>query len=157
VTEYDSSQVRFEQGHPVAVGDQTLTSPTQIVTTASGTWALYAAGDGALLVHPGGAVAGSADADAERLRGLAGDGGAEDDRAAASALLAFVAGTDDPGRPTPHPASQGPASRPATSSAARAMRPPATPGPRRARPTRARRPPSRPAGPDAGGPAAAWP
>jgi hypothetical protein len=98
VTEYDSSQIRFEQGRPVAVGDQRLTSPTQIVTTASGTWALYAVGDGALLVHPGGAVAGSADAVAERLRGLAGDGGAEDDRAAASTLLAFVAGTGDPGR-----------------------------------------------------------
>ena len=98
-SDYEPGAVRFEGGRPVAVGEQELAQPTQMIRTpAGGTWALHAVGEEVVVVHPGGAVRGPAVEVAGWLRAAAGGrGGSDDDRQAASSLLAFVAGGDDPG------------------------------------------------------------
>ena len=99
--EYRTDQLRFEGGRPVAAGDQELRSPTTMVTTASGMWALFALGEhGVLVVHPGGAVAGPTGEVEARLAQLAGDDDQPgDDREAAGRLRTMLGGDDsDPRR-----------------------------------------------------------
>lgn len=101
IVDYGPNHLRYEQGQPVAAGEQELASPTQVVRTpAGGYWAVYSVGDEVLVVHPGGAMQGPPDELGARLRDIAGDsnrGG--DDRAAAATFVAFVdPDVDDPGK-----------------------------------------------------------
>lgn len=99
-TDFPRDSVRFEHGHPVSLDDQTLGVPTQLIRTpAGGVWALYGIGEHALVVHPGGAMRGSADEVGHRLATMVGDDGrSDDDRHAAATLLELVGASDDPGR-----------------------------------------------------------
>jgi hypothetical protein len=98
--------VRWEQGRPVAVGDERLASATRFLQTSTGFWGLYSAGDGAVVVHPGGAIRGRPDEVGERLRAMAGDDARDPaEREAAASFLPLLGG-DDPGRAADVPRSQ---------------------------------------------------
>ena len=97
ITDYEPDEVGWQGGRPATVGDLALGQPTGRAATARGWWGLYAVGGEVVVVHPGGAVRGRADAVAGRLRRLAGDQAqAGEERQAAGALLQFLGG-DDPG------------------------------------------------------------
>jgi hypothetical protein len=97
ISELEPSAVRYQGDRPVAVGGQELGQPTTIRRTAAGFWGVYAAGDEAIVVHPGGALRGRPAELRERLQGMAGERRrADDDREAAGSMLAFLGG-DDPG------------------------------------------------------------
>jgi hypothetical protein len=97
VSEYRRDALRFEDGRPVAAGEQPLAAPTRAVRTGSGFWGLFAVGDGVVIVHPAGALRGRPDEVRERLEGmLADDRLGADDREAVSSFLPFL-GADDPG------------------------------------------------------------
>jgi hypothetical protein len=98
-TDFPADRVRFEEGVPVAVGDQPLGVATQLIhTREGGVWAVYGIGEEALVVHPGGAMLGPP---AEVSRWLASavvdDHRDRDDRRAAATLLELVGATDDAG------------------------------------------------------------
>jgi hypothetical protein len=105
--EHRPDAIRFEDGRPVAVGDQQLAEPTRAVRTGSGLWALFVAGEDVVVaLLAGGAISGSPAEVRERLEHLiAGEGLDDEDREAASSFLPFL-GEDDPGE-----ASVGPRSR----------------------------------------------
>ncbi|HEV3464072.1 MAG TPA: hypothetical protein VG846_08825 [Actinomycetota bacterium] len=95
--DFGGDAVRYEGDRPVAVGDLRLAQPTRMVTTSTGFWGLYEAGDEVLVVHPAGAVRGPADQVRAQLAALAGDEGRDEaDRVAARSFLPFLGG-DDPG------------------------------------------------------------
>ena len=96
INELEPSAVRYQGDRPVAVGGQELGQPTTIRRTAAGFWGVYAAGDEAIVVHPGGALRGRPAELRERLQGMADERRADDDREAAGTMLAFLGG-DDPG------------------------------------------------------------
>jgi hypothetical protein len=98
ITEYQRGAVRFEGERPVAAGDQPLAQATRIVQTGSGFWGLFAAGDQLVVVHPGGAMRGSAEELRGRLEAMASDSVlAGEDREAVGSFLPFL-GADDPGK-----------------------------------------------------------
>jgi hypothetical protein len=98
--------VRWEGGHPVAVGDEELAQATRFLETSAGFWGLYSAGDGAVVVHPGGVIRGRPREVGERLRAIAGDDDRDPaEREAASSFLPLLGG-DDPGRAAEVPRSQ---------------------------------------------------
>jgi hypothetical protein len=104
--------IRYEGDRPVAAGELELASPVRTVRTGSGNWALYAAGEQAVLVHPAGGVQGRPGEVAGWLRELSGDEGRDAaDREAAATLLPFLAGEgpggpQGPGGPLPGPRSR---------------------------------------------------
>ena len=133
-TDFDGDAVRYEGDRPVAVGDLRLAQPTRMATTAAGFWGLYEAGEEVLVVHPGGAMRGSADELSARLAAIAADEGRDDaDRATARSFLPFLGG-DDPGAATDAPRSRAEAGPPPTytlsdeRNAPPAPEPPDTPG-----------------------------
>jgi hypothetical protein len=99
ITEYPADQVRYEHGHPVAVGDQRLGVPTQLIEMpGGGVWAVYAVGEHALVVHPGGAMLGTPAEVSRRLAAVVvDDDRARPDRRAAATLLELVGAADDQG------------------------------------------------------------
>jgi hypothetical protein len=104
--ELGGDAVRYEGDRPVAVGDLRLAQPTRMASTSAGFWGLYEAGDEVLVVHPAGALRGSADQLRARLAGIAADEGRDDaDREVARSFLPFL-GDDDPGRATDTPRSR---------------------------------------------------
>ena len=104
--DFDGDAVRYEGDRPVAVGDLRLAQPTRMATTSAGFWGLYEAGDEVLVVHPAGALRGSADQRRARLAGIAADEGRDDaDREVARSFLPFLGG-DDPGAATDVPRSR---------------------------------------------------
>jgi hypothetical protein len=103
---FEGDAVRYEGDRPVAVGDLRLAQPTRMVTTTEGFWGLYDVGEEVLVVHPAGAVRGSADQVRARLAALAADEGRDSaDREAARSFLPFLGG-DDPGAATDVPRSR---------------------------------------------------
>jgi hypothetical protein len=98
LSEYLADAIRFDDGRPVAVGDQRLAEPTRAVRTGSGLWGLFVAGEDIVVVlHPGGAIMGAPGEVRERLEAMVARGGlGADDREAASSFLPFL-GADDPG------------------------------------------------------------
>jgi hypothetical protein len=106
ITHFDADAVRYEGGRPAAVGDQALTQPTVSARVAGGYWALYAAGDDVVVVHPGGAMRGRPTDVRAELEGLAGDQRRPgEERQAVRSFLAFLGG-DDPARAAGGPRSQ---------------------------------------------------
>ena len=103
LTEHDPAAVRYDAdlGRPVAVGEQPLTQPTFHARTKAGFWGLFPAGDGLVLIHPGGALQGSTGELRERLQDMtSGERGQRltgEERDTALALLPFLGG-DDPGK-----------------------------------------------------------
>jgi hypothetical protein len=114
MVEYERDAVRFEAGRPVAAGDERLSSPTRIVQTSTGFWAVYPVGEAVLVVHPAGALRGSPSEVRDRLERMAADERAEQaDQDAASSLLPFVGDQaaeppddDEAGRVLPGPRSR---------------------------------------------------
>lgn len=96
--EYQPDAIRFDDGRPVAVGDQPLAEPTRAVRTGSGLWGLFVAGEDIVVaLHPGGAITGAPGEVRERLEATVARGGLDaEDREAASSFLPFL-GADDPG------------------------------------------------------------
>jgi hypothetical protein len=88
--------VRYEGDRPVAVGDLRLAQPTRMATTSAGFWGLYQVGEEVLIVHPGGALRGSAGELHSRLAAMVADEGRDEaDRETARSFLPFL--EDDPG------------------------------------------------------------
>jgi hypothetical protein len=104
--DFDGDAVRWEGDRPVAVGDLRLAQPTRMATTSAGFWGLYELGDQVLLVHPAGAMRGTAAELRDRLAGIAADDGRDEaDRETARSFLPFLGG-DDPGAATDVPRSR---------------------------------------------------
>ena len=75
-------------------GDIPLGIPTCSARSRHGLWALYQAGTDAVVVHPGGALAGPPAQVAGELDHLSGDGQDDLDRAAVSAIRQFLTDPD---------------------------------------------------------------
>jgi hypothetical protein len=71
-------------------GDIPLATPTCSARSRHGLWALYAVGDGVVVVWPGGAMAGAPAGVAGELERLGGDGHDDLDRSAVSAIRQFL-------------------------------------------------------------------
>jgi hypothetical protein len=95
--DFEGDAVRYENDRPVAVGDLRLAQPTRMATTSAGFWGLYGVGDEVLVVHPGGAMRGSAAELRARLAAFAADQDRDAaERETARSFLPFL-GDDDPG------------------------------------------------------------
>jgi hypothetical protein len=127
VTHYPSARLRRDRDRPTAItdvlvagssstypgtGDILLGTPTCSARSRHGLWALYAVGDGVVVVWPGGAMAGAPAEVAGELERFDGRGQDDLDRGAVSAIRQFL--TDPDADPDAHNATVWPATRPRT-------------------------------------------
>jgi hypothetical protein len=98
ITDHPPDQVRYEAARPVALGEQELGLPTQLIRTPAGVWAVYAIGEQALVVHPEGAMQGPPEEVSRRLASIVVDAGRNRaDRRAAATMMELVGAAEDPG------------------------------------------------------------